>query len=136
MFFGSRLFRERPWQHELGLEDCPSGRNPAVQRGRHPPQREMPELLLHVREDLPGIGLIPAPIELLGGHAELDDEVAREGFSLGRRPLKLGQGGDVAGAERISSGNRSIGDRGRGPNVREAPTEQRARQPKRNPRLT
>jgi hypothetical protein len=48
---------------------------------------------------------------------------------MGRRPLKLGQGGAIAGAERISSGNRWIADWGRGPNVQEAPTEQRARQP-------
>ena len=36
----------------------------------------MAHLLLHVGEDLPGIGLIPTPIEVLGGQAELDHEVA------------------------------------------------------------
>ncbi len=38
----------------------------------------MPDMPLHVGDDLPGIGLIPAPIELLGHHPELDDEVAGE----------------------------------------------------------
>jgi len=36
----------------------------------------MPHLLLQVGKDLAGIGLIPAPVQLLGGQAELNDEVA------------------------------------------------------------
>ena len=36
----------------------------------------MPDLPLDVRDDLTGIGLVPAPVELLGDQAELDDEVA------------------------------------------------------------
>jgi hypothetical protein len=35
---------------------------------------------------LPGIGLIPAPIEVLGGQAELDHEVARQVLSLDLSP--------------------------------------------------
>jgi len=38
----------------------------------------MAHLLLHVSKHLPGIGLIPAPIQLLSGQAKLDDEVAGE----------------------------------------------------------
>ena len=82
VLLGRRLFRERPGQHEFGLEDRPGGLNPAVQRGRHPPQRRMADLPLDIRKDLAGIGLVPAPIELLGGEAELDDEIAREVFRL------------------------------------------------------
>jgi hypothetical protein len=35
---------------------------------------------LHRRDGPPGIALVPAPIEVLGGDTELDDEVAREIF--------------------------------------------------------
>ena len=42
----------------------------------------MPDLPLDVRDDLTGIGLVPAPVQLLGGEAELDDEVAGEVFRL------------------------------------------------------
>ena len=33
---------------------------------------------LHVRDDLPGIGFVPAPVQLLGDGPKLDDEVAGE----------------------------------------------------------
>jgi len=36
----------------------------------------MPHLLLQVGKDLSGIGLVPAPVQLLGSQAELDDEVS------------------------------------------------------------
>ena len=38
----------------------------------------MADLLLDVRYGLPGIGLVPTPVQLLGGQAELDDKVAGE----------------------------------------------------------
>ena len=44
---------------------------------RHPAQRRMPDALLYVGEHLIGIGLIPAPVQILGREAELDDEIAR-----------------------------------------------------------
>jgi hypothetical protein len=34
------------------------------------------EPLLDIRDDLTGIGLVPAPIEILGYDTKLDDEVA------------------------------------------------------------
>jgi hypothetical protein len=37
---------------------------------------------LHVGNDMPGIGLVPAPVELFRNGAELDDEVAREILGL------------------------------------------------------
>ena len=37
----------------------------------------MPEMFLDVRDDLPAIGLVPAPVKLLGCGSKLDDEVAR-----------------------------------------------------------
>ena len=50
--------------------------NPAIEGGRHPAQHWMPDLPLDIGNHLAGIGLIPAPIEVLGHHPELDDEVA------------------------------------------------------------
>ena len=38
--------------------------------------------LLDVCDDLPGIGLVPAPIKLLGGEAELHDQVAGQVLRL------------------------------------------------------
>jgi hypothetical protein len=40
----------------------------------------MADMLLDVRYGLPGIGLVPAPVQRLGGQAQLDDEVAGEVF--------------------------------------------------------
>ena len=39
-------------------------------------------VLLDVGDDLPGIGLVPAPVEVLGDDAELDDEVAGQVLRL------------------------------------------------------
>ena len=39
-------------------------------------------LLLDIGDDLTGIGLVPAPVELLGGEPKLDDEVAGEVLRL------------------------------------------------------
>jgi hypothetical protein len=36
----------------------------------------MPDLFLDIRDDLAGIGLVPAPVQVLGGQPELDDEIA------------------------------------------------------------
>jgi hypothetical protein len=36
------------------------------------------ELPLDIGDDLPGIGLVPAAVQLLGGQAELNGEVARK----------------------------------------------------------
>jgi hypothetical protein len=43
----------------------------------------MPDVLLHIRNDLPGIGLIPAAVQLLRSDAELHDEVTGEVPRLG-----------------------------------------------------
>jgi hypothetical protein len=42
----------------------------------------MADLPLDIREDLTGVGLVPAPVQILGSHAELHDEVAREVLRL------------------------------------------------------
>jgi hypothetical protein len=56
----------RPGQHEFGLENRPGRLDPAVERCRHPPDRWMPNLPLDIGDDLPGIGLVPAPVQFLG----------------------------------------------------------------------
>ena len=71
-----RFFRERPGQHELGLEDGLAAFDAAIERGGHPAQRRMPDLPLDVRDHLARVGLIPAPIKVLRHHSELDDEIA------------------------------------------------------------
>ena len=38
----------------------------------------MADVLLDIGNHLPGIGLVPAPVEVLGHHPKLDDEVAGE----------------------------------------------------------
>jgi hypothetical protein len=43
----------------------------------------MPDVALHIREHLIGVGLIPAPVQLLCGYAKLDNEIARQVLRLG-----------------------------------------------------
>jgi hypothetical protein len=78
VFLGCRFLRERPRQHELGLEHRIAALDPAVQSGPHPAQRRMTDSLLDVGDHLPGIDLVPAPIEVLGRKPELDHEIARQ----------------------------------------------------------
>ena len=47
----------------------------------------MPDYTLDVGDHLPGIGLIPAPIEVLGHHPKLDDEIAGQILRLGLAAL-------------------------------------------------
>jgi hypothetical protein len=42
----------------------------------------MADLLLEIGNDLTGIGLVPAPVQLLGDEPKLDNEVAGEVFRL------------------------------------------------------
>ena len=66
IFLRRRFLRERPGQHELGFEHGLAALHAAIEGGPHPAQDWMPDLPLHVGNDLPGVGLIPAPVELLG----------------------------------------------------------------------
>jgi hypothetical protein len=77
MLFGRSLLRERPGQHEFGLEHRASALHEPVQRGGHPADYRVANPALDVFDDLSGRALVPEPIELLGGHPELDDEVIR-----------------------------------------------------------
>ena len=53
MYFSADSFlRERPGQHELGLENGPAGLDSAVQSSAHPSERWVPDPPLDVRDDL------------------------------------------------------------------------------------
>jgi hypothetical protein len=47
----------------------------------------MPDLFLDIYNHLAGIGLIPAPVQILGGDPELDHEIGREVLRLDFTPL-------------------------------------------------
>src|SRR5262249_2473166 len=79
----------RPGQHELGLEDCPGRLHTAVQRCRHPAQSRVPDLALDIGEDMTSIALVPAPVQVLGHHPKLDNEIARKVLWLDLTPLFL-----------------------------------------------
>ena len=76
VLFGGRFFRKRPRQHELGLEHRPGALDHPVDGCRHPAFDRMEDLPLHLGDDLAGIALVPVPIEVLGDHPELDDQIA------------------------------------------------------------
>ena len=73
MLLDGPLLRERPGQHELGFEDGPAGIDHPVQGGRHPFDDGMLDPPLHVLDGMTGVALVPAPVEVLGDGAELDD---------------------------------------------------------------
>jgi hypothetical protein len=82
MLLGGGLLRERPGQHEFGLEDRPGRLYPAVQGGAHPSDSWVPNMMLHVGNDLSGIGLVPTPVQLLSSQSELDEKVGGEVLRL------------------------------------------------------
>ena len=75
VLFGGGFFRERPGQHELGFEDRATGINQAIEGGRHPFDDGMQDPLLNVLDGLTGVALVPAPVEVLGDGAELDNQI-------------------------------------------------------------
>jgi hypothetical protein len=78
VLLGCGFLRERPRQHELGLEHGIAALNPAIQRGPHPAQRGVTDFFLDIADHLAAIGLVPAAIKVLGGDPELDHEIARQ----------------------------------------------------------
>jgi hypothetical protein len=82
VLFDRSFFRERPWQHELGLEHRSRPLDHAVEGCRHPAVDRMANAALHVGNGMARIALLPCPIEGLGDHAELDDEVSGKVLGL------------------------------------------------------
>ena len=58
------------------------GVDTAVEPGCHPSEGRMTDLALNIRKNLTGVSLIPAPVQVLGREAQLDDEVARQVLGL------------------------------------------------------
>ena len=87
VLFGRRFFRERPRQHELGLEHRPGPLDHAVEGGRHPAEYGMPDPALDVRDDLRRSCARTRPVEVLGHDPELDDQIAGEVLRLGLAAL-------------------------------------------------
>jgi hypothetical protein len=65
MLFGRPLFGERPGQHEFRLKNRSFGLDHTVQRCRHEAHHRVPYVPLNISKDLPGIPLIPGPVERL-----------------------------------------------------------------------
>ena len=89
MLFGSRLFGERPRQHELGLEYGVEIVDEPVQGRRQVPMDRVPNPALNVRYGPPSIALVPSPVQRLGGDAQLDDKVVAQILWLGLPALFL-----------------------------------------------
>ena len=82
VLLGRPFLRERPRQHELGLEHRAGCLNHPVKRCRHPLDHRMLHPPLDVLDGLPGVALVPVAIELLGHDPELDDEIVGEVLRL------------------------------------------------------
>jgi hypothetical protein len=98
MLLGRGFVRKRPGQHEFGLEHRPAAGDDAVEGRPHPPQHRMPQPMLNAFDRLPGVALVPMPVEGFGHEPELDDEVAGQVLRLGLPPFlepEADQGGFI-----------------------------------------
>ena len=87
MLFGGRLFRERPWQHELGFEHRAAGIDETVKGRSHPFDHGMLHPPLKIFDGIAGVSLVPAPIELFGHGAELNNQNVGKILRLGLATL-------------------------------------------------
>ena len=98
MLLGRGFFRKRPRQHEFGLEHRPAAGDDAVEGRPHPPEHRMPQPMLDAFDRLPGVALVPMPVEGFSHEPELDDEVAGQVLRLGLAPFlppQADQGGFI-----------------------------------------
>jgi hypothetical protein len=75
IYFSAAASSERR-QHELGFEYRLGALYAAIKRSAHPAKHGMADLPLNIRNNLPCIGLVPAPIEVFGDYPQLDDKIA------------------------------------------------------------
>ena len=87
MLVGGRLLREGPRQHELGFEDGLLGRDHAVEGGAHPLDLRVAQEALDLIQPPAGLLLEPAPVQVLRGMPELDQQVAGEVLGLDLAPF-------------------------------------------------
>src|SRR5450759_5907608 len=78
MLLSGAFFRERPWQHEFGLEHRAGLLDQTIKRGGHPWDCPVDRMALDVTDPMARVELIPAAVEVLGDQPELDDQHARE----------------------------------------------------------
>jgi hypothetical protein len=95
VFFGSGFLRERPRQHELGLEHRTPGIHQAVQGRRHPFVDGVVDPPLDVPDGVASVALVPTSVELLSDGAELDDQIVREVLRLNLAALLARQANEV-----------------------------------------
>lgn len=74
VLFDRPFNRKRPRQHEFCFEDGTGRLDESVQGCGHERDRAVEQAPLHVADLVAGVVLIPAPVELLGGQAELRDQ--------------------------------------------------------------
>src|SRR5437660_5733535 len=73
--------------NELGLDHRPRACHHAVKGCAHPAVDRVADAARDVRDLVPGIALVPEPVERLGDEAELDQQVLREVRRLDLAPL-------------------------------------------------
>ena len=73
---GGDVLSEVPGQHELRLEHRAVVGHDPVQGRPHPIELGVANEALHRADAVPRLALEPAPVQLLGRAAELDEEVA------------------------------------------------------------
>src|SRR5215471_17860466 len=83
VLLGRRLLRERPGQHEFGLEYCFGALHDAVERCCHPGDCRMLHPALDACDTLTSVALVPDSIELFGCSSELDNEVTGQVLRVG-----------------------------------------------------
>jgi hypothetical protein len=69
VFLGGRFFRERPGQHEFGLENGPGRFDTAIKSSAHPSNYWVPDVPLDVRDHLTGIRRVPLPVQVFSSQA-------------------------------------------------------------------
>ena len=87
VLFGCRFFGERPRQDELGLEHGVEGIDESVQCCSEISMDGVSDPSLDVSNGSHSVAFVPAPVQLLGGDAQLDDEIARQVLRLGLAAL-------------------------------------------------
>ena len=112
-FSAAAFLRERPWQHELGLEH--RARSSTIRQASPPSSAyRVLHLALHLGHDLAGVALVPVPVEVFGHGAELDDQVVGEIFGLDLASLFAPKPNQAASSSPMMIAGIGAADKGRG----------------------
>jgi hypothetical protein len=91
VLLGRSLFRERPREHELGLEHGVEVVDEPIEGGGQEATNWVLNPALDIADRASGVPLIPRPVQRLSGDAELDDEIVAEVLGLHLAALLLPQ---------------------------------------------